>query len=173
MTFDVVYCDLSKAFNVFSHPFSCKIKYQALTFLTSCLFYCMTTLLDVTATCAVTGNTPARTWAQAVRVKPLSLDLICLHSMSMMSRQQFSAHPCCYTQTILKYKIFKVTRNISDCAQLQCDIAGCDIAGFPDCRKRNKLILNHAKTKVMSYARKTDNINFTYRICQKSSSGSV
>lgn len=153
---DTVYFDLSKAFDVVSHPLLIS-KLSLLNIDNSILDLLISYLRGRTCYVNVNGQQSYRYCVssgvpQGSVLGPLLFSLFVNDVSAAIRHSSFLL----YADDI---KIFREVSSLSDCGHLQRDVDA-----FTLWCKENELIVNAAKTKVLSYTRKTDCLLYHYSV---------
>lgn len=153
---DTVYCDLSKAFDMVSHHML--ISKLSVSGISASLLALLKDYLTGRQSYVSSNGQPSGMYAatsgvpQGSVLGPLLFSIF-VNDVSAAIKSSFFL---LYADDI---KIFKEISSISDCVLLQNDISA-----FADWCSLNSLVLNSAKTKIVSFTRKTEDIHFSYRI---------
>lgn len=153
---DVVYFDLSKAFDVVCHDILFK-KLCQLDLQPSLTSLLCNYLLG--RSCFVHANGQYSLFYEATSGVPQGSVLGPLLFSIFINDVSSVIHDCHFLLYADDVKIFKAISNTASCSALQRAITS-----FSYWCSRNKLLINTSKTKVMTYTRKTDSILFSYNI---------
>lgn len=153
---DVVYFDLSKAFDVVCHDILfrklCQLDLEPSITSLLCNY-----LSD--RSCFVHANGQSSLSYEATSGVPQGSVLGPLLFSIFINDVSSAIHDCHFLLYADDVKIFKAVSNTASCSALQRAITS-----FSEWCSRNKLLINTSKTKVMTYTRKTDSILFSYDI---------